>query len=828
MDNLTEREVAAFVGPNADFYVKKWHARLEETGTETGFNWAAFFLAGVWLVYRKMYLGAAIFFGMIALESMLEVWLGVPRSALYLGTLVISLVFGACGNQWYFSRAQKAIARVTRLGLPHEDALQSLARRGGTNSVGAWAVYFLIVALVFLLSEIHLDSVIGIAIWAPGLLVCAVWFLTPPGRREQVCLMAGVGCILAVVGLLFWERVSAELRTREVARLQEAQKEAGMQAARREKETQARAADLKRERDAHRGQAVSLGIEGHHLEALEHWDGAIALQRQLVGELEPGGIVGQLRQGRAFALAQAGEHARATAEAAELARATPITGDSLYELACVYSLSAGAVDTAARIAKLEQDQGAREYAGRAVELLTRAQGTGFFRTAANLDKLMSDPRLDSLRSQPVFKNLMKSSELGRLVAERCLDRALKLGDEGQRKLALLWFARGLEAAPADAANLARALRANLAAWQRPEALQLARLPHPGKVHAVAFTKDGKTLVTICGVPPEDRTKVQLCALLWDAANGREIARNLIPATAVTAVALSADGKTFTVDNNEGRFRFWDSATGKEIGSPINKISGRSLGRIALSRDGSLLFAQNSIWQVATGRPLTLNVPFFHPLASSADAKTLVVYLGNFNFSLFRLPTGERVGLGFRQEGTGGFGDVAALSADGSRVMTAGDTILVWQAATGQPIGPAIRFRSVRALGFSPDGASVLTGGGQVSGYGGPAYLSLKACQLWDASIGKPTGPPFAHDGWVQAAAFSPDGSRLLTGSHDKSARLWKIPHFVEGEVERLVVWVQLETDTVLDEHGQARRLDNAGRDQRRKRLQELGGPPQIR
>ena len=144
-----------------------------------------------------------------------------------------------------------------------------------------------------------------------------------------------------------------------------------------------------------------------------------------------------------------------------------------------------------------------------------------------------------------------------------------------------------------------------------------------------------------------------------------------------------------------------------------------------------------------------------------------------------------------------------------------------------PIGPAIRFRSVRALGFSPDGASVLTGGGQVPGYGGPAYMSFKAGQLWDASIGKPTGPPLAHEGWVQAAAFSPDGSRLLTGSHDKSARLWKVPHFVEGDVERLVVWVQLDTDTALDEHGQARRLDNEGRDKRRKRLQELGGPPRI-
>jgi WD40 repeat protein len=161
-------------------------------------------------------------------------------------------------------------------------------------------------------------------------------------------------------------------------------------------------------------------------------------------------------------------------------------------------------------------------------------------------------------------------------------------------------------------------------------------------------------------------------------------------------------------------------------------------------------------------------------------------------------------------------------------MTAGDTILVWQAATGQPIGPAIPSRNIRALAFSPDGTSVLTVGGQVPGYSKPAYFSYIAAQLWDVGTAIPAGPPLAHQNWVSAAAFSPDGSRLLTGSHDKSARLWEVPRPAEGEVERLVLWVQLDTDTALDEHGEPRRLDNEGRNKRRKRLLELGGPPQIR
>ncbi|HEX7836443.1 MAG TPA: hypothetical protein VF469_03220, partial [Kofleriaceae bacterium] len=92
------------------------------------------------------------------------------------------------------------------------------------------------------------------------------------------------------------------------------------------------------------------------------------------------------------------------------------------------------------------------------------------------------------------------------------------------------------------------------------------------------------------------------------------------------------------------------------------------------------------------------------------------------------------------------------------------TARVWDAATGKPLGvPLTHQGSVRSAAFSPDGTRVVT-----------ASLD-KTARVWDAATGRPLGVPLTHQDAVVSAAFSPDGTRVVTASDDQTARVWEIP-----------------------------------------------------
>jgi WD40 repeat protein len=158
---------------------------------------------------------------------------------------------------------------------------------------------------------------------------------------------------------------------------------------------------------------------------------------------------------------------------------------------------------------------------------------------------------------------------------------------------------------------------------------------------------------------------------------------------------------------------------------------------------------------------------------------------------------------------------AAFHPDGRTVVSStGDDVLeLWDAATGRMLRSAFQHDgSVSALAFSPDGKTVLTGS-----WDGTA-------RLWDAGSRRPIGPLLRHPRFVDRVAYGGDGRTIVTLA-GPTARCWRAPVPVAGDVDRVVLWVEVLTGMTLDEEDMHRWLDADAWAARRRRLAELGGPP---
>jgi WD40 repeat protein len=125
--------------------------------------------------------------------------------------------------------------------------------------------------------------------------------------------------------------------------------------------------------------------------------------------------------------------------------------------------------------------------------------------------------------------------------------------------------------------------------------------HTQKVLAVAFSPDGKTLVSAgsgdASFPPRPGE-----LLLWDVEKAELRATLKGHLARVTAVACSADGHTLASCAEDGTVRFWELTTGQERGTFKRAV----FGPLAFSPDGRFLATGLShkeveLWDVKSGR-----------------------------------------------------------------------------------------------------------------------------------------------------------------------------------------------------------------------------------
>src|SRR5262245_6643223 len=103
----------------------------------------------------------------------------------------------------------------------------------------------------------------------------------------------------------------------------------------------------------------------------------------------------------------------------------------------------------------------------------------------------------------------------------------------------------------------------------------------------------------------------------------------------------------------------------------------------------------------------------------------------------------------------------------------GGSFAPWLDAADEPSLPAGVTATLKghtealyAVAFSPDGKYVLTGSFD------------KTLKLWDAATGKEVktfGGATGHQNLVLCTAFSPDGQMIASGSTDNTAKIWDVP-----------------------------------------------------
>ncbi|HEU0171000.1 MAG TPA: WD40 repeat domain-containing protein, partial [Acidimicrobiales bacterium] len=296
---------------------------------------------------------------------------------------------------------------------------------------------------------------------------------------------------------------------------------------------------------------------------------------------------------------------------------------------------------------------------------------------------------------------------------------------------------------------------------------------PGLGGSVDWSPQGDTFVT---EGPEGSGEIDI----RDATTGESVRRFPGHDPDVNEVAFSPDGRLLLTTGDDGAARLWDPATGEQV----HAIEGR--GRVrgpSFSADGRLFAAAwreegvARVVDVATGRVVREISAVTVPTATSLSPDGARIAVGaewtTVPVQVVEVATGARV---FELERRGEVNDVA-WSPDGASIaVSGGGGATVWDAATGRrQFTLHAHFAPVDEIEWGP-GSNVLA----TAGMDGTAkvWILVDGGPLQAFSLS-------AHDmrSGVSGLAFSPDGTRLLTGdSRVTNARVWDLAVTAASEV----------------------------------------------
>jgi WD40 repeat protein/uncharacterized caspase-like protein len=284
--------------------------------------------------------------------------------------------------------------------------------------------------------------------------------------------------------------------------------------------------------------------------------------------------------------------------------------------------------------------------------------------------------------------------------------------------------------------------------------------HTGAVLRLAWSPDGSFLASLGDVSPGDGS-----VKVWQASSGRMIAD--LGSMTVRSLAWSPDGTSIAVAGSEGAL-VWDTKVGRfkpgfhhPVGSQAVAWSPDGKYLAVLSEDGVTVY-ESGTWRKAS----------FLEADRGARAPILWRPKGHVlatGSTLWEMPNGQAIARLENYQRDLFHQNPSAWSPDGTLIAAAsGNDLRVWDAESGRLLAEAHHSSAIQCLAFSPDGSRILTGSLTALVWNVKSHADARGDSL-PLTIEKEMR---GFSSWVSAVAWSPSGELCAAGGSDGVAYTW--------------------------------------------------------